>query len=293
MGTGPWATRVQGPGFVAADSVELVGVWGRTTERATALADELGVPAYDDLDGLIADVDAVAFAVPPAVQAELAVRAARAGRHLLLDKPVAMDVVGAHAVRDAVAQAGVSSVVFFTDRFVPTAREWFAHLAATAGWRGGWLRWFSALQDPDNPYAGSPWRHEHGALWDTGPHAISTLSAALGPVVSVRAAGGAADLVVLTLTHASCAISTATLTAFAPVAATGFEAAVWGEEGVLPMPPRPDGAAHVAFRTAVDELVSSVASGTPHPVDAAFGAHVVELLADATAQLDLGPAGRR
>jgi predicted dehydrogenase len=277
---------VQGPGLVAADGVELVGVWGRTPERAAALAAELGVPAYDDFDALIAEVDAVAFAVPPAVQAELAVRAAAAGRHLLLDKPVAMDVAGAHAVRDAVGEAGVGSVVFFTDRFVPTAREWFARLAATDGWRGGWLRWFSALQHPGNPYAGSPWRHEHGALWDTGPHAISTLSAALGPVRSVRASGGAADLVVLTLTHESGATSTATLTAFAPVAATGFEAAVWGDAGVHPMPPRPDGAAHVAFRTAVEELVASVRSGEPHPVDAALGARVVELIAEAADQLD-------
>lgn len=286
VGTGPWATRVQGPGLVAADGVELVGLWGRTPERATALAAELGVPAYDQLDALIAEVDAVAFAVPPGVQAELAIHAARAGRHLLLDKPIAMDVAGAHAVRDAVAGAGVGSVVFFTDRFVPTAREWFAQLAATDGWRGGWLRWFSALQDPGNPYANSPWRHEHGALWDTGPHAISTLSAALGPVRSLRATGGAADLVVLTLTHESGATSTATLTAFAPVAATGFEAAVWGDAGVQAMPRRPDGAAHVAFRTAVQELVATVTAGEPHPVDAAFGAHVVELVAAAAAQLD-------
>lgn len=284
VGTGPWATRVQGPGLAAAD-VDLVGLWGRTPERAAALANELGVRAYDELDALIDDVDAVAFAVPPSVQADLAVRAARAGRHLLLDKPVAIDVAGAHAVRDAVAEAGVRSVVLFTDRFVPTAREWFAHLASTGGWRGGWLRWFSALQNPDNPYAGSAWRREHGALWDTGPHAISTLSAALGPVVSVRAAGGAGDLVVLTLAHESGATSTATLTAFAPVAATGFEAAVWGDEGVLPMPPRPDGAAHLAFRTAVEELA---AAGASHPLDAAFGARVVELLADAAAQLALG-----
>ena len=246
------------------------------------------MPAYDDLDGLLADVDAMAFAVPPAVQAELAVRAARAGKHLLLDKPVAMDVAGAHAVRDAVAAAGVSSVVFFTDRFVPTAREWFAQLTATGGWRGGWLRWFSALQNPDNPYAQSAWRREHGALWDTGPHAISTLSAALGPVVSVRAAGGAGDLVVLTLTHESGATSTATLTAFAPPAATGFEAAVWGDEGVLMMPSRPEGAVHLAFRAAVDELL---AAGDSHPLDAAFGARVVELLTDAAAQLALGSDG--
>jgi predicted dehydrogenase len=285
VGTGPWAERVHGPALASAADIELVGIWGRSQERASALAATLGVRAYDDVDALVAEVDAVAFAVPPDVQADLAVVIAEAGRHLLLEKPVALDPARAQAVGDAVAAAGVASVVFFTDRFVASSRAWFGEIQNLGGWRGGWLRWFSALQDEANPFGASPWRHEQGALWDIGPHAISTLTAALGPIRAVRAIGGEADLVVLAFTHESGATSTATLSAFAPLAACGFEAAVWGEHGLLPMPPRPEGAVLEPFRTAARELVAAAESGTSHPLDVAFGVHVVELLADAADQL--------
>ena len=90
---------------------------------------------------------------------------------------------------------------------------------------------------------------------------------------------------VLTFAHASGATSTATLSAFAPPAAIGFDAAVWGEHGVLPMPARPEGLVLEAFRTAAQELVASAASGTAHPLDVGFGLHVVELLASAAEQV--------
>src|SRR5215203_4992490 len=72
VGTGPWAERVHGPALSGTPGIELVGVWGRSEERASALATDLGTTPYVDLDALVADVDAVAFAVPPDVQAELA-----------------------------------------------------------------------------------------------------------------------------------------------------------------------------------------------------------------------------
>lgn len=275
-----------GPGLMAAESADLVGVWGRSPDKARVLATELGVPAHDDFEALLADVDAVAFAVPPEVQAELALVAAKAGKHLLLDKPVAMTVAGAHAVRDAAATAGVASVVFFTDRFVDTSRQWFREIHETEGWRGGWLRWFSSLQEQDNPFGSSPWRQENGALWDIGPHVLSTLTAALGPVESLTAVGGDGDLVTLVIRHESGVTSTASLTVFAPSAAAGFEAAVWGDVGVLPMPARPEGSPSDLLAIAAEELVESALSGDPREIDVAFGARIVELLAEAQAQVD-------
>jgi predicted dehydrogenase len=286
VGTGPWAGIAHGPGLKAAEGVELVGVWGRSPEKARTLATELGVSAYDNFDALLADVEAVAFAVPPEVQAELALAAAKAGKQLLLDKPVAMTVAGAQALTDAAREAGVASVVFFTDRFVDTSRAWFREVGATEGWRGGWVRWFSSLQEEGNPFGSSPWRLQSGALWDIGPHALSTLSAALGPVRSLTAVGGDDDLVTLVVRHESGVTSTASLTVFAPPAAAGFEAALWGEVGVLHMPPRPDRPASELLRIAAEELVESARTGEPHEVDLAFGARIVELLADAQAQID-------
>jgi predicted dehydrogenase len=285
VGTGPWAEMAHGPGLLAAEGVDLVGVWGRHPDRAERLAEELGTKAYDDYADLLTGVEAVAFAVPPQAQAELALVAARAGKHLLLDKPVAMDVPAARALQEAADASGVASVVFFTDRFVPSSRAWFDEVRRAGGWRGGWVRWFSALQQPDNPFGASPWRQEHGALWDTAPHALSTLSAALGPIVSITATAGHQDWVDLVLEHEGGATSTATLTQFAPPTATCFEATLWGESGFAPMPPRPDGAV-VLLATAAQELVAAAASGTPHEVGLGFGVRVVELLADAQAQLD-------
>lgn len=285
-GTGPWAGMAHGPGLMAAEGVELVGVWGRSPERARILATGLGVSAYDDFEALLADVDAVAFAVPPEVQAELALMAAKAGKHLLLDKPVAMTVAPAHALREAATAAGVASVVFFTDRFADTSRAWFRDVRATEGWRGGWLRSFSSLQEQDNPFGSSPWRWQSGALWDTGPHALSTLTAALGPASSLVAVGGDRDLVTLVIRHESGVTSTVSLTLFAPPAAAGFEAAVWGDVGVSPMPVHHDRSASDLLAIAAQELVASALSGEPHEVDVAFGARIVELLEVAQAQID-------
>src|SRR5919199_4106843 len=98
VGTGPWATMAHGPGLVSVDEVELVGVWGRHADRARTLAQQLGARAYDDYGALLRDVEAVAFTVPPEVQSVMATEAAKAGKHLLLEKPVATSVSAAQAL---------------------------------------------------------------------------------------------------------------------------------------------------------------------------------------------------
>ena len=189
VGTGPWAGIAHGPGLVATEGLDLVGVWGRNPEKARDLAARLGVTAFEDLDALYDEVEAVAFAVPPEVQGELALRAAERGKHLLLDKPVAATVEAASRLVEAVEEAGVSSIVFFTDRFLPTTREWLADAERAAvevgPWQGAWGRWLSPVWVEDTPFGDSPWRREHGALRDIGPHLFSYLTAALGPVASL------------------------------------------------------------------------------------------------------------
>jgi predicted dehydrogenase len=218
----------------------------------------------------------------------MALTAARAGRHLLLEKPVAMDLAAATDLSEAATATGVASIVFFTDRFIEESRAWFDRVRSTAGWRGGWVRSFSSLQEADNPFGGSPWRQEHGALWDVGPHALSTMSAALGPISSLTAVGGDGDLVNLVLQHDSGSTSTVVLSAFAPSAAEGFEAAVWGEPGLLYMPHRPGGSVIEPYASAAESLVSAAKDKQPHPVDLAFGTRVVELITSAQAQVDAG-----
>ena len=67
VGTGYWARETHATALAAHPGAELVGVWGRSFERATGLADSFGAKAYRDVDEMFADVDAVAFAVPPDV----------------------------------------------------------------------------------------------------------------------------------------------------------------------------------------------------------------------------------
>ena len=117
LGTGFWAKEVHAAALAAHPTAELFGVWGRDVSNAKAVGAEFDVPGFGDVDELLSQVDAVAIALPPHVQAPLAERAAAAGKHLLLEKPIALDVAGADRVVAAVQDAGVASVVFFTFRF--------------------------------------------------------------------------------------------------------------------------------------------------------------------------------
>jgi predicted dehydrogenase len=294
FGTGPWARRTHGPALAAHSGAELAGVWGRRPAAAAELAGLFGVRAYDDAAELIADVDAVAIALPPGVQAPLAVQAARAGRHLLLDKPLAATVEDAHAVADAVERAGVASVVFFTLRFDAACAAWIGKQAATGDWYTGRADWYgSVFTDGSSPYADSPWRREKGGLWDVGPHALSVLLPVLGDVTEVHAAHGPGDTVHLTLRHDSGASSTAALTLTAPPAGAGVAFEFRGEHGVAGYPDGLLGPATDSLARAVDALISAVAgtsggpgaAGTSHPCDARFGARVTEILAAAEAAL--------
>jgi predicted dehydrogenase len=285
VGTGPWARRTHGPGLRSTEGVELVGVWGRDAGRANALATDLGTTGYDDYAELLEVVDAVAFAVPPRVQATMALEAAAVGKHLLLDKPVADSLDDARALADEVADEGIASVVFFTGRFQPELRSFFAEARERGGWKGGWARMLASLDAPGNPYSESKWRREQrGALWDVGPHALSNLSAMLGPIESLQAAGGEGDLVHLVLTHESGATSTASLSLSAPPAGSNFETGIWGETGTALLPPTETSSVD-AFAIAASELVAAAESGESHQIDVAFGTRVVELLASAEAQL--------
>src|SRR5579859_5508330 len=113
-GTGHWARITHAPALASTDGIDFTAVWGRNAGAAAELADSYRATAYGSAAGFLANVDAVAFAVPPGVQAPMAIRAARAGKHLLLEKPIALSAADADALAESVELAGVASVVFFT-----------------------------------------------------------------------------------------------------------------------------------------------------------------------------------
>ncbi|MEX0170988.1 Gfo/Idh/MocA family protein [Streptomyces sp. LMG1-1-1.1] len=281
LGTGPWAARTHAPALAAHADAEFSGVWGRRPEAAAALAAASGTRAFDDVDALFAASDAVALALPPDVQAPLAVRAAEAGCHVLLDKPVATTVAGARTVADAVEAAGVASVVFCTLRFAEPTARWIDEQAAAGGWFLGEAHWLGSLYGPGSAsaYAASPWRREKGGLWDVGPHVLSVYLPVLGDVTAITAVPGPDDTHHLVLRHASGASSTATLTLSAPPAAAEAALTLYGTSGRAELP-RWDGAV-TAFAAAVDALVTAAHSGAPHPCDARFGLRLTEILTEA------------
>src|SRR5581483_3655738 len=130
VGTGYWARITHAPALASTEGIEFAAVWGRNPAAATELAAGFQAKPYQDLAAFLAEVDGVAFAVPPDVQAPIAVRAARAGKHLLLEKPIALVDAEADGLVSAVEQAGVASVVFFTHRFRADVRAWLDAVTA-------------------------------------------------------------------------------------------------------------------------------------------------------------------
>jgi predicted dehydrogenase len=293
LGTGYWALETHASMLAAAADAELVAIWGRDPAKTEAAAARFGIAGFSDLDRLLAEVDAVAIAVPPDVQAELATRAAAAGCHLLLDKPVALSVDGADRVARAVEAAGVASLVFCTLRFLPGLAAWVEQAAGAGGWQGGDGAWLGTVfTEPDSPFAGSPWRRAKGALWDLGPHVLSLALPVLGPVQRVTAATGHGDTVHLVLGHAGGASSTLTMSQTVPVPAAHIGLQVWGPTGRSATPPFE--LAHLdAMGEAIRQLTATVAAGkTTHPCDVRLGRDTVAVLDAAERFLSTAPETR-
>jgi len=283
-GTGHWAQIAHAPALASTDGIEFAAVWGRDPDAAARLAAPYGATAHGDLAEFLDSVDAVAFAVPPDVQAPIATRAARAGKHLLLEKPIAISPADADALADAAASARVASVVFFTARFQADVRAWLATVLAAGGWAGGCGAWLGSALRPGSPF-GTPWRRDQGGLWDVAPHLISLLWASLGPVRSVTAAAGRGDVTHLILRHEAGLTSTVTVTLGQPRNAEFAELYLWGEPG-RSAAPLETGTPVIPLRTALTELAANARSGqVSHPCDVRFGRQIGHILADAQRQI--------
>lgn len=122
VGTG-WVSGEHIRAFQTNPDTEVLALCGRTADSARAKAQECGLDCaiYDDYDTLLKhdEIDIIAVASPPHVHREHAVRAAQAGKHLLLEKAMANTVEDIRAIRDAVVKGGVKSVVSFVLRWNP------------------------------------------------------------------------------------------------------------------------------------------------------------------------------
>lgn len=109
--------------FVEDAEVDLVGIWDEDESRGREAATRFQTELVPDLDDLLARVDAVAVTSATIGHLPLIERAARAGRHILCEKPLATSVADADRIAAAVAAGGVSFMQSFPKRFDPVTHE--------------------------------------------------------------------------------------------------------------------------------------------------------------------------
>jgi predicted dehydrogenase len=285
VGAGQWAAEGHAPALASCPGVRFAGVWARSSDSARALATRYSVPAYDRYEELLEHCAAVAFAVPPAAQPDLAVHAARHGKSLLLEKPPAGDRAGAEDMTIEVNNSGVVSQLALTWRYTVAVRHFLATAVRRTRPMGGSGRIVSGSMT--NGRFATPWRRERGVLMDLGPHLIDLLDAALGRIVDVRAHGDPQGWVGLMLEHEGGHFSEASLCATAGLDQHQASVEVFGPGGAAAV----DCAAAVgpdAFETMYREFAEAVEHRRPHELDVNRGLYLQRVLAAAEDDLVAG-----
>ncbi len=160
--------------YVHSPMADLVAVVTTTEARAREVGEKLGVHWYTDFREMLGmeDVDAVSISNRDADHREPAIACARAGKHILLEKPMAPTVEEAVAIIDVVDEAGVKMMVNFINRFAPNYVG--AYEAIQRGEIGEVISVFSRRN-------GSRWAMENYGKWtdilmSTGIHEIDLIT---------------------------------------------------------------------------------------------------------------------
>ena len=120
LGTG-WGTRISVPAL-RAEGWEVAALWSRRAERAASQAAELEIPfATNDAGSLVErpDIDAVTIVTPTPTHRDICLQALAAGKHVLAEKPMAMNAADAEEMAAAARSAGVTAMINFEFRFTP------------------------------------------------------------------------------------------------------------------------------------------------------------------------------
>jgi scyllo-inositol 2-dehydrogenase (NADP+) len=169
--------------------LELYGVSSRNPETRERIQRELGVKTYESFESVLADshVDAVVLATPHDTHCPLAVQAAEAGKHVITDKVMALNLQEADRMIEAARSAGVLLTVFHN-------RRWDCdYLTVKQVWDSGLLGDIVHVETTWCQF-GKPrgWRGEHahggGKFYDLGAHMIDqAVTLVAEPIESVSA----------------------------------------------------------------------------------------------------------
>lgn len=175
------------------DGLDLVGVCDTIEARARAAADRWQVPAFTSLEQMLAKVpcDAVAIATPSGLHPQHGILAARAGKHVISEKPMAISLSAADELVRACDDAGVHLFVVQQNRLNATVQ-----LLKHALDKGRFGRIYMANATvrwarPQEYYDQAPWRgtweFDGGAIMNQASHYVDLIQWLVGPVESVMA----------------------------------------------------------------------------------------------------------
>lgn len=192
VGTSGWADHTFAPA-IRNGGGELMGASGSSAEGSAAFARRHGAArAYRDLDDLLADADvqAVWVASPTDLHCEHALRALEAGKHVLVEKPMATSVADAERMASAASGAPVTTAVGFQHRFNRSHQR--LRELARSGELGDVvfvrLHQFIKAEGLPSDWRRDPARSGGWAINDLGTHVLDLLRFIVG---DVQVAGGA------------------------------------------------------------------------------------------------------
>src|SRR4030095_13557163 len=125
IGLGRWGQNLVNSVQGKSDVIRFVAVARRTVAKAQAYANEKEFPLYDSYEKALADtkVDAIVLATPHTQHASQVATAAKAGKHVFTEKPLALTHASARAAVGACSRAGVTLAVGYNWRFQPALKE--------------------------------------------------------------------------------------------------------------------------------------------------------------------------
>lgn len=176
----------------------LAAVCDTVPERARAFADRFKVPGFTTIEELLAqpDIDVITVLTPSGMHADLAVQAARSGRHVVVEKPMALTLEDADRMIAAADAAGVRLFVVKQNRFnVPVVK---AREALEAGRLGQLVlgtvrvRWCRDQKYYAQDAWRGTWAQDGGVIANQASHHVDMLGWFMGPVESVHARGATA-----------------------------------------------------------------------------------------------------
>jgi predicted dehydrogenase len=185
--------RVQAEAIVSIAGARLVAVCGRDEKRTAEFAAKFEAAPYTDYDRFLAHpgLQIVNICTPNGLHAEQGVRAAQAGKHVLVEKPIETTLEKADALIEACDRNGAKLGVIFQSRFLPAVQK--IKRAIDEGRLGrlmagdAYVKWYRAPEYYAGSWHGTMALDGGGALINQAIHTVDLLRWMMGPVETVFA----------------------------------------------------------------------------------------------------------